>query len=207
MKLFRLLFSGVLAATAALASGGAQAATLFTLAGPTAEMASPDSLSETFTSAGGAGSTSFRIDGYGSLDGDTYWHDVFTLSLNGVAILSGTWDLGGGSPGANLVYFAPDGATTNAVSNSYFQGGYADIFVPLTLSAGSNTLTFAYDSPPYAGPEGIANEGWGVENVSVQGLAAGAVPEPATWIVMILGLGATGAALRHRRQLALATAV
>jgi len=207
MKLSNLLFSGVLATSAVLASGGAQAAELFTLAGPTAEMASPDSLSETFTSAGGAGSASFRIDGYGTLDGNTYWRDVFTLSLNGMAILSGTWDLGGGSPGADLVYFEPQGATTDVVSNSYAQGGHTDVFVPLALSAGVNTLTFAYDSPPWNGPEGIASEGWGLENVSVQGLGGGAIPEPSAWALMILGFGAIGATLRNRRRQTLALAV
>lgn len=39
---------------------------------------------------------------------------------------------------------------------------------------------------------------WHIDDISVQGLAGG-VPEPATWAMMILGLGAVGAAMRRRR--------
>ena len=39
---------------------------------------------------------------------------------------------------------------------------------------------------------------WHIDDISVQGLAGG-VPEPATWAMMILGLGAVGGAMRRRR--------
>jgi hypothetical protein len=200
MKLPTLMFSAILAACATLASGAAQGETVFSLDGRTAEMASPASMATTFSAAPGAGVASFRLDGYGSLDGDSYWRDVFTLSLNGAAILSGAWDLGGGSPGADLVYLAPTQSRIAPVSGAYFQGGHVDFVVPLTLSAGLNTLTFAYSSPSRAGPEGIANEGWGLENVRVTDSVAGAVPEPSAWLLLITGFGVIGATLRHNRS-------
>lgn len=38
---------------------------------------------------------------------------------------------------------------------------------------------------------------WNIDDISVQGLA-GAIPEPATWGMMILGFGAIGATMRRR---------
>jgi hypothetical protein len=159
----------------------------------------------------GAASASFQLNGYGSLDGDTYYSDVFTLSLNGTAIYSGTFDMGGGSPGADTVFVSAPGATTSpTVTYGYFSGGYVDISTPLNLVSGQNTLTFAYDSPGHdtghAGPEGFDNERWNLGDVTVNGAAftpgTGAVPEPAAWALMILGFGGVGAVLRRRRAAA-----
>ncbi len=41
---------------------------------------------------------------------------------------------------------------------------------------------------------------------TITSLKAGAVPEPATWALMIMGIGATGAALRRRKTTAIAAA-
>ena len=191
------------AALSFLAAAGAQASSLYSFTGPTAVHASPDSISATFNAGAGAGLATVRINGYASLDGDNYYKDVFTLSLNGTPILSGTWDMGGG--GANLTYFAPGGSTVAPHTFGFFAGGYTDISAPLSLLAGLNTLTFAYASPggAFAGPQGTGDEGWGLQNVSVTG-SAGGVPEPETWAMMLLGFSAIGATLRNRRY---ATAV
>lgn len=213
---FSSALAGVSTALAlALSVGSAQAAELLSV--PTIQTyGSPDSRSFTFSGGAGAATASFRLNAYGSLDGDTYWSDVFTLSLNGAAIYSGTFDLGGGSPGADKVFFAPVGATTGTpVTFGYFAGGYVDIFVPLSLVNGANTLTFAYDSPGHdtghEGPEGFDNERWNLGDLTVNGAAydpnaippggGGAVPEPAAWALMIMGFGAAGAMIRRRRAL------
>jgi PEP-CTERM motif len=64
--------------------------------------------------------------------------------------------------------------------------------------AGANTLTFD-----------VVNFGQATGNPSglrVEFLSSNAVPEPASWALMIGGFGLTGAALRRRRRLAVATA-
>ena len=196
MKLQSLLLSSAIALGLTFAAGLSQAATLYSLTGPTTAMQSPDSLSVSFLAGAGAGSAAFRVNGYSSLDGAGYYQDDFTLSLNGTAIFTGTWDLGGG--GGNSVLLAPIGATAASYVNGYFQGGYADIFVPLNLVAGQNTLTFSYASTGYAGPQGLGDEGWGLQDVSVSGVSA--VPEPATWAMMIMGFGVVGSTLRSTRR-------
>jgi hypothetical protein len=59
---------------------------------------------------------------------------------------------------------------------------------PAPDPAGPATATAPSDTP--------------VQPVLDTGLATGPVPEPATWMTMILGLGLMGAALRSRRRLA-----
>jgi len=66
------------------------------------------------------------------------------------------------------------------------------------FQAGANTLTFD-----------VVNFGQATGNPSglrVEFLSSNAVPEPASWALMIGGFGLTGAALRRRRRLAVATA-
>jgi hypothetical protein len=47
---------------------------------------------------------------------------------------------------------------------------------------------------------GTSYSGCGVQEMAFAEGIAGAVPEPATWAMMILGFGAAGATLRHRRR-------
>jgi hypothetical protein len=191
------LLTGAVGLALALGAGSAKADVLFDFVGPTAEFASPGSDFADFLAGAGPGSASFRIDGYTSLDGDSNCcTDVFTLNLNGVDIFSGSWDMGGG--GGNVIYFGPAGATAVGHSNGFFAGGFTDVFVPLNLVAGHNVLTFSYSGVP----QGLGDEGWGLENVVVNGNAA--VPEPATWAMLLLGFAGLGAALRHRRASAAA---
>jgi hypothetical protein len=191
-----------------LAAAGAQASVIY--AGPSSmsEMATNTSFDVTFNALqAGAADLSFVLDGYASLDGQNWYEDDFTLSLNGTAIAMGTWNLGGG--GADAVYLAPAGATFDNVSDNgadhlaiNWNGGHVNISAPLSLLAGSNTLTFAYNSLPYndgqnAGWQDMGDEGWSAHNIVVS--QTGAVPEPMTWALMIAGFGLAGAALRRRR--------
>jgi hypothetical protein len=120
---------------------GAQAATLYTLPAPTVEFASPGSMPATFSAGAGAGNVTFELQGYASLDGDNSYIDIFHLSVNGLDVFSGTWDLGGG--GSNRILVQPSGATaTLSAANRT-----VNVSVPVTFINGSNTVTFAYDSP------------------------------------------------------------
>jgi hypothetical protein len=157
-----------------------------------------------FGGVAGAAQASFSLDGYTSLDGQNFYEDDFTLSLNGNPVLMGTWSMGGG--GSDVVFFSPIGATFSNISapGVTFAGGHVLISTPLSLAGGSNTLLFAYDSlpaPGHAGFQGLGDEGWGVSNLLV---TQAGTPEPLTWSLMIMGFGAAGAMLRRARQLATA---
>jgi hypothetical protein len=203
---FRMTLAASAAAIAAFTGAGAHATTLYALPGATAEMPTDMSVPVTFDAAGGAASLSFIIDGYASLDGQNSYEDDFSLSLNSVEILKGTFNLGGGGP--DVVYLEPVGASwandSGNLTNITWAGGQAMITTPLALQHGSNTLTFSYTSlagPGYAGFQGTGDEGWGLENVQVTGeaLAAG-VPEPTSWALMLVGFGGLGAMLRRQRR-------
>jgi hypothetical protein len=198
----RTYLAGAALAILGFAATGAQAATIYSNPTPTGDMdTNAPAVVDTFTAAGGAAQASFIIDGYASLDGQNFYEDDFTLSLNGTPIVTGTFNLGGG--GANVVYTAPMG--TSAINLSgldsgqiTFTGGQELVWVPITLAAGANSLSFSYTSltDGHAGFQGIGDEGWGVEQV----LVANAVPEPATWAIMLVGFGGLGGALRAARR-------
>lgn len=182
--------------------GAARADTLFTLAAPTAELETPGFLEVMFDANAGVGDVTFRLDGYASLDAiNPPYTDIFSLILNGSTIFQGSFDMGGG--GTNTVLLAPMGATASPHSNGFFAGGFTDIFVPLTLAAGSNTLRFDYTG----GAQGLGDEGWGLHTAVVTGSALTAVvPEPASWAMMLTGFAGLGVVLRRRRGLAAASA-
>ena len=52
------------------------------------------------------------------------------------------------------------------------------------------------------GWQGGSDEGWGIDSLAVYGTVArnGAVPEPSTWAMMILGFGAIGGMMRGKRR-------
>lgn len=187
MKVVSLIAASLLAVSATSAS----AAVLFTQAAPTGALSSPNSVDFVFADGGVTRATvSFTLNGYASLDGaDNGYTDVFTLSLNGTDILSGSWNMGGG--GNNIVYFAPVGSSIAVSTAGSWAGGTGLFDVPLALISGNNTLTLRY-SGNY---QGLGDEGWGVSGLTV----SGAVPEPASWAMLIVGFGAIGAAARRRR--------
>jgi hypothetical protein len=201
MKIKSALLGAALAGSM-LAAGAAQAGIVY--AGPTGDLPTDSSYTVTF-SQGGAGnsSLSFSLDGYNTLDGQNYYEDDFSLSLNGVTIFTGTFNLGGGSSTTQAVVFTnPYGATyTNPTGNGTGVGGNGGvediIFASVPLIAGTNTLVFTYASlpgPANAGFQGLGDEGWGVHNVSVS-----AVPEVSTWAMMLAGFAGLGF-LGYRRN-------
>jgi hypothetical protein len=65
------------------------------------------------------------------------------------------------------------------------------------------TATEAMSTLFFTNTAGITSGGIYLDNVSVVGPEAGAIPEPATWALMIGGFGLAGSALRRRRRVAL----
>lgn len=180
---------------AAVLATGAQAATVFSNDYGNVALSSPDVVTASFAAGAGAGSVTFHLDGFATLDGDNFYIDVFSLSVNGSTVFSGTWDLGGG--GADEIFQAPAGYTLVKNGNSSL-----DITVPVALAGGANSVTFAYDSPTSwngssrAGPQTLADEGWGLGQVTV----TSAVPEPATGLLLLAGLGIVGGLARRRAK-------
>lgn len=171
--------------------GAAQSATRLSQPGQSATLESPGALSFWFAAGAGAGRAMFDIVGIRSLDGDNVWRDRFILSLNGVDLLSGTYDLGGG--GGNVTFFSPTGSLIDVRSFGLGNGGLGPFSLPLWLSAGANMLRLRYEG----GAQGPGDEGWGISNLRVTALAS-AVAEPGTSAMMIVGSGLVGLSLRRR---------
>jgi hypothetical protein len=197
------LLAGVAFAAVSLTAVAAQAGVVLLNSSPGELSTEAAPVVDTFHATGGAGTVSLIVDGYGSLDGQNFYEDDFTLSLNGVTTLTGTFNLGGG--GASIVYSAPAGTTANNLSDPLglgqvtFAGGQEALVAPVTLNAGTNVLSFVYSSlaaPNHAGFQGVGDEGWGVHDVQV----SGAIPEPSTWAMMLVGFGGLGAVLRSARR-------
>jgi hypothetical protein len=204
----RTVLAAAALAAFSMSTVSAEAATFLTAASSTATTSTDSSADVSFTSpTAGLSNLSFVLDGFRSLDGQNLFEDDFTLSLNGTAILSGTFNLGGG--GSDVVFFAPSGASINNVSGNgtaiTWLGGQVNIATPLTLAAGVNTLTFGYTSlgGADAGFQGTGDESWGTHDIliSTPGATdvAGDIPEPLSWALMVTGFGGVGAALRRRR--------
>ena len=152
--------------------------------------------------------------GFLSLDGQNTFEDDFTLTLHDVTtntntqLLVGSYNLGGG--GDNVTKLVNGAATYTGLDPVPGHVGFAGGSININLASGyslnttdSYKLNFAYNSltgqigdtsTSYFGFQGLGDEGWAVGSYSV--------PEPATWMMMLVGFGGLGAALRLRRRAA-----
>ncbi|MCP9221521.1 PEPxxWA-CTERM sorting domain-containing protein [Erythrobacter sp. LQ02-29] len=69
-------------------------------------------------------------------------------------------------------------------------------------TGGDYSLLFDIGNTRYSGTATVDPSGYHLTQISYEALGAGGVPEPATWALMILGMGAAGAAMRRRNQAA-----
>ena len=212
---FRAPRLALLATVAALAAPAAHAQTIFNTVGLMSGAAATDTATAlTFTNSTTATQAilTFDVYGSGSLDGNNDYIDVFKLTANGTAVLTGAFNMSGG--GASEVFENPLGAivvTTTYTTTDHpactqynYCGGVTHVSVTLNnLQAnGANELVFAYASPTSFngtarnGFQGIADEGWYVGALNVT-----AVPEPETYAMMLAGLGLMGGMVRRRRRM------
>jgi hypothetical protein len=169
----------------------ARAALVYSAPISTGDLASPGSFSATFGAKSGPGLLTFNLQGYNTLDGVSCCADTFTLSLNGTAIWQGEYNLGGS--GDNNTDFITIGSNINITSSGYNNGGNIGAYIPLDLIQGLNTLVFSYSGTS----QGLSDEGWGTSNTLVTDSSVAAVPEPATWAMLIVGMAIVGLAMRR----------
>jgi len=158
---------------------------------PTGILASPSSITRSFASDSGAGNITFEIQGYLSLDGSNCCTDTFSFYNDSDLLFQGTFNLGGG--GTDIVFANPNGATFSATNFGFYNGGVLNVSIPVTFAAGNHVLTFDYSGSP----QGLGDEGWGLNNITVEGVAA--VPEPETYAMLLAGLGLLGFTASRRK--------
>jgi len=141
------------------------------------------------------------LDSWDSTDGSPapddlqiFVDDVEVLRLTSAGASGSTTFLGGGTQVALGGFF-------NSAGFYYDQDRIVDMSTASALRfahTGSNLKLSIRASG--AGWQGDTDESWGIDNLTITSQsAAGTVPEPATWAMMILGFGAVGSAVRRRR--------
>jgi hypothetical protein len=158
---------------------------------PTGILPSPDSITRSFASGSGAGNITFEIQGYLSLDGSNCCTDTFSFYNDSDLLFQGTFNLGGG--GTDIVFANPNGATFSSTNFGFYNGGLLNVSIPVNFTAGNHVLTFDYSGSF----QGLGDEGWGLNNITVEGVAA--VPEPETYAMLLAGLGLLGFTASRRK--------
>jgi hypothetical protein len=193
----------LLAASAALAvSAPASAADLLNLTNTT-QNATPQSF--TFTATGA--STVLNFQGY-NLPGSTAIVNLFFGTSGSTPTTANNLLVGAAyTPTASGCgnYFGVDSNTAAqsfGAAGLYFGGTCAGIYDTLTTSLNTTVgqaYTLRFDLSVFGG----INNG---VRVSTGALTTGAVPEPATWAMMLIGFGGIGFAMRRQRKAALLAA-
>jgi hypothetical protein len=206
VRMFKLL-TGVSLVLALAAAAPASASVLLSEPGVSEYRPTPGSYTFFFDAAAdGAGTIDFTLIGRGSIDGQGAACDIgacddtFSLILNGGDLFQGVFRMGG--LGSDVTLISPAGASFTVSSGALGEGGAAVAFLPVQIRAGMNSLTFVYTGID----QGMDDEAWAIADLVVRDSVTTAVPEPATWALMIGGFGLTGLALRRRPAVAEACA-
>jgi PEP-CTERM motif len=194
----RNLIASAVVASALGVAAPASAAVLYSnpaLSG--AAVSIPNTLGFSYASAAAQSATlTFRLLGIGSVDGQNSYQDNLAVALNAINLFTASFSLNGG--GASGILANPAGASfSNYVTGAgTFDGGSVDFSVPVSLLAGNNSFSFAYSAPGASngGGQSLGDEGFNITNV----VLSSAVPEPATWAMMIVGFALVGASMRRR---------
>jgi len=128
--------------------------------------------------------------GYVDLDGSTSQAGTLsTLASFAAGTYTLSFDLGGNARG--------DGDKTTVVT-------LGDFSQSITLPSDSALQTYSYKFTTTGGNLSFADLAGGNQNIGniLDNVSLSAVPEPATWAVMLVGFGGIGAAIRRRRGLA-----
>ena len=191
----RSLVLSVLGATA-LASGSIASAAVTVNAGTVVNLNDPNP-STSVATAGGDTTINFGFNPIVNAEGTNSFSSSFTISdpLAGIYSISGDTSTPGVifSDTSNLTCIASVmGCTVGTVYNLIIgttPSGFSAFGLPLTnLAAGDYRLTINGISP---------NSGSFTGNVRI---TTGAVPEPGTWAMMLLGFGAVGFTMRRQRK-------
>ena len=110
------------------------------------------------------------------------------------------------APGAVVSSASTFSAVTATTATTAFQTTGTHILGFRFFNETTNAINYGYLTMTNTAPNGFPTTitGWSFENtgaaITVPGGNNPAVPEPATWAMMMLGFGAMGAALRRRTQ-------
>lgn len=137
------------------------------------------------------------IDSWDSSGPGQYGGDLINLFVDGVSI--GTLSVCNYNASSCLEVM---GGTQVAKGHYFTNPLWIDQVVDMSTSSALNfahtgsTLTFGLQAFG-SGWQGGTDESWGIDNLKIEAIPA-AVPEPASWVMMIGGFALAGASLRRR---------
>ena len=176
----KTLIGATALAAAALASS-AQANTLLTLTDATG----PFSESLSFTAD--ASTDTLTVQGYNVPSFDQFTDNVVSTG-GGPNLLGQTWAFVPAAFGSDTEQY-DDGTSVNALDFGAVTPPFYDSYSQTFATTAGTTYTYTFDYT-----------GGGNPNGSIVSVSSGAVPEPASWALMMLGVGLAGAGLRGRRK-------
>ena len=171
--------------------GALAAAMLFA----TASLANATTKDFTYSELGGAVATG----SFSYATGNTGVLDYSDLSAFSVTVAGETYDLPEVDTLTDYIHFAYDTAT-NMFDTDTNSCGFDGCGFASSLSAinSSGTYGFFFNPAPGAYQEYQTGAGGGFDTITISD--ASAIPEPSTWLLMIVGIGGIGLMLRRAKQ-------